>query len=182
MKIQFEEDFIYLISGQEAKIILRNCKNSCPFCPAVNLKEFYNNTLLNSSFDSSVKKLIIYGSANSPYVETFLKKSKAKNPKLEIELVCCDCAIDVSNLDITYRQVIHPSIFEYLKLLPIEFLIPATGDPSMMSAFVLRYRKRFPKIPIKLYVPDAGDSSADFWSPDKIEEFQKTIDSDCSRI
>lgn len=181
MKIQFEEDFIYLASGYEATLILRNCNKNCAFCPACKLKPFYNSSKLNMSFDfKHIKFLKIYGSATSPFLETFIGKINSLNPNLRITLIVCRYEF-TQKLEFEFKQIIHPEIQEISNTLPQEFILPAYGDIHIIQAFALRYFNDYPDIPIKLTILDSG-ANINFWEESKVEEIQKLIDSEDFRI
>lgn len=175
MKILLEEDFIYLEANHKAKLIVHNCEENCSFCPAAKIKSFQNYGKLNSVFNFSVEELTIYGNVNCSYLETFIKKYKELNPKGKVCLIGCDCNL-TQELDLEYSHVIYPNLTEYLKVEPKEFILPATGDSSMLEVFISRYLIRYPNIPIKVSVLDSSDADTEFWSDDKIQEFQKQID------
>lgn len=181
MKVYFEEDFIYYQSGFDSFLILKNCNSSCVFCPAVKLKSFYNYPKLSELFDFKSKTLTIYGSVNISYIETFLKKYLQLNPSGKIHVVGCYCEF-TQNIPVSYSHVIHISLENHFSILPKEFFIPAIGDPVLVSALALKYLKKYPNIPIRADRLDSGDVNADFWTQDKIEEFQKKINCKDFRI
>ena len=181
MKILLEEDFIYLETNFKAKLIVHNCEEKCSFCPAAGLKSFQNYGKLNNVFDFSVEELTIYGNINCSYLETFIRKYKETNPKGKVALIGCDCNLS-QNLDLEYSHIIYPTLTEYMKILPREFILPATGDPDMLEIFVSKYISRYPDIKIKVSMLDSSNADVEFWSEDKIQEFQKRIDTKFFRI
>ena len=174
MKIQLEEDFIYTYAKGEAVLILRNCTNSCKFCPAVRLKPFQNYGKLHSSFDFSCEKLSIYGNANCSYIETFLRKLRESNPNVEIHLYGCQCNFS-QKIDLIYHHIIHPSMPNYFRIVPVDFIIPAMGEEIALLAYALKYFNRYPEIPIRIEILDSGDLTAEFLSLEKVNELQKQI-------
>lgn len=181
MKIKMEEDFIYLCSGVHAKLILHNCPDHCKFCPASKLKCFYNYPELNSVFDYTCEDLTIYGNVNISYIETFLQKLKSLNPKVKIHVEGCDCVLS-QKIDLEYRHIIYPNLVTYFKLMPKEFILPATGDNLIMGTFARTQRRRYPEIPIKVKVTEAADQNVEFWTDNQIDDFVKQLDTEDHRI
>lgn len=175
MKIKLEEDFIYTYAKEEAVLILKNCSNSCSFCPAQKLKSFYNYSLLHACFDFDCKKLTIYGNANCSYVETFLKKLLDLNPKVEVHIYGCTCEFS-QKLDVNYHHITHPNLPNYMRMNPCELVIPAIGEDIALLAHALKCSNRFPGIPIKLKVLDSANLNAEFLPLDRISNLQKQID------
>lgn len=181
MKIQFEEDFIYLASGSEATLILSNCDKNCDFCPACKLKKFYNSSKLNISFDfKDIKKLTIYGSATNSFVETFIRKLNELNPELQITLIVCKYEF-TQKLNFEFKQIIYPGLSEISENLPSEFVLPAYGDPHIIEAFAKRYKMDYANIPVRLRIFDSG-AEISFWDNSTIDSVQKQIDSEDFRI
>ena len=104
MKIKLEEDYIYLSSGSNAKLIVHNCTDHCKFCPASKLKPFFNYSQLNSDFDFTCDQLTLYGNVNCSYIETFLKKLNSLNPKAKIHIIGCDCVLS-QKLQLDYSNI-----------------------------------------------------------------------------
>lgn len=181
MKIQFEEDFIYVVNGQNATLVLKNCNQECIFCPACKLKNFQNYTLLNSSFDSGVKNLIIYGNINSSYMETFFQRVLRENPNIAITVVGCKCELS-QPVPLVYKHIIHPTLHNELTYMTDGFFLPAIGDFLELKVFAMKMQNTYQNTPITLGILDSGESSAEFWSKDKIEDLQKQIDAKDFRI
>ena len=177
MKICFQKDFIYIVSGFTATLILRNCDQKCAFCPAANLAVFQNYGLLHSLFDFSCKELIIKGNIKSSYIESFLQKLKKLNPNVVIKAETCDCDL-TQFIDLEYNRIIYPNLTEYLKILPNSFILPAIGDPLTLRSFAQKYRDRYPNIPLNLKILDSSNPNAEFWTINKITEFQKQIENE----
>lgn len=181
MLINFREDFIYYVSDNEATLILHNCDQKCRFCPAAHLKCFQNYSELNAIFDFKCKKLTVYGNVRSNYIETFLKKLKLENPDTQIELIACDCVLS-QFIELDYYHIIYPELTEYFKLMPKGFILPATGDLSIMVPFAIRHRMRYPEIPIIPKVFDTSTLEMEFWAEETMEDFRKKMEMNESRI
>ena len=174
-QIVFETDFIYVENRKIGTLTLKTCKNSCTFCPAAKLMKFQNFSKVNSIVELNIRELKVYGNCNCSYIESILKLLKTKNPSIKIDVYGCKCFF-TQEIDVIFHQIIHPAIDSLESTIePIEYIIPAIGDPEEIFSFAKNFYENHPEIPISFQITDSADPDIEFWSPAKIEELQKKL-------
>lgn len=173
----FEEDFIYTEFKKKGKLILRNCKNSCGFCPASKLKCYSNISRLNSILNSSnIEELKIYGNCNSSYIESVLLTLKRRNIAIKIHVFGCSCNFDQNIEGLIFHQLIHPEIEDYRSsMISEEYIVPATGDPEEILLFAQNFLHGREEIPAFFQETESAEENLEFWSSSKIEEIQRKL-------
>lgn len=170
----FKNDFIILEDKNTIKVIVKNCKNSCNFCPASKLQP-YRSFQLNSLIKYSTKELHIYGNCISNYLESLIAKIKSEFPIMKIKVFGCQCKF-TQKLDVEFIQLLHPDYPQFISTVePKEYMIPAIGNPEEVLSFAKDYKNSHPTRRITLVKTDAPDQDLEFWLDSKIEEIQKKL-------